>query len=106
MDTLNYFINKVCTIFVEPTNRNLDEKSSINYFVGKVIKIDSKGVLIEHLGTSCRGYYFIQKVIGISEEQVISESEVQEKKIKKENITKEEPNPYSSFGDLVNLVSD
>jgi hypothetical protein len=105
MDTLNYFINKVCTIFVEPTNRNLDEKSSINYFVGKIIKIDSKGILIEHLGTSCRGYYFIQKVIGISEEQVISESEAQEKKRKKENVIQQETNPYSSFDDLVNMVS-
>ena len=62
MDGLKYFIGKVCTIFVDPINQPLNEEKIINYFVGRVIEIDSRGVTLEHLSTKCRTYFMLNKI--------------------------------------------
>lgn len=79
MDGLKYFIGKVCTIFVDPINQPLNEEKIINYFVGRVIEIDSRGLSLEHLSTKCRTYFMLNKITAVAEEYVEIVSEDSEK---------------------------
>lgn len=69
---LEYFKNKVCTIITPAINRNFDENILIDYFVGRITKIDEAGVWYEHLQSKCLNFVFYNQLIGIAEEKIIS----------------------------------
>lgn len=73
--SLEFFKNKVVTFFVPAINRNFDEKQSIDYFVGKVVSLDDAGIWFEHPSNKFMNFIFYDKIISISEEQVLVESD-------------------------------
>ena len=70
-DTIQYFVGKICTIFTSPINRQFDERQNLDYFVGRVDGFDDKGILMSHVVSNCKNFYFFQNVISIAEEQLV-----------------------------------
>jgi len=70
-DTMGYFVGKICTIFTSPINREFTERQNVDYFVGRVDGFDDKGILMSHVISNCKNYYFFQNVISIAEEQLV-----------------------------------
>lgn len=68
---LDYFLNKVCTIITPPINREFPEKILIDYFVGKITKIDDNGIWFEHTSSKCLNFVFYDKIISIAEEKLV-----------------------------------
>jgi hypothetical protein len=67
---LQYFKNKVCTVFVPSINRNFDEHTNIEYFVGLITDIDDFGVWIQSLKNKKMNFINFKFVVGIAEEIV------------------------------------
>jgi hypothetical protein len=65
---LSYFINKPCTIFTVPINRNFTEKQLLDYFTGFVESFDENGIFIKQLTGNQKTYIFLNNVISIAEE--------------------------------------
>ena len=63
---------------------HLPEEQSINYFVGKLVKLDDFGIWYEHPASKCMTFIFYDKILSIAEEQVIAEEEE-----KSQNITEQ-----------------
>jgi hypothetical protein len=82
--SLEYFQNKMVTFFTTSINRNFNEEQSINYFVGKLVKLDDFGIWYEHPASKCMTFIFYDKILSIAEEQVIAEEEE-----KSQNITEQ-----------------
>jgi hypothetical protein len=78
--TLEYFKNKIVTIFVGPINRNFEEKDSINYFVGRLTEVDDNGIWYQHIGNMCMNFVFFNQVVSISEEQIKPKQKIEEPK--------------------------
>jgi hypothetical protein len=98
---LEYFQNKIVTFFVSPINRNFDEKQTIDYFVGKVINLDEAGIWYEHPVNKCKNFIFYDKIISISEEEIIHEIEdVSDPSVEE----KEEMNKKLANIDVENMV--
>lgn len=76
--SLEYFKNKIVTFFVPSINRNFDEKQSVDYFVGKVVSLDDAGIWYEHPINKCMNFIFYERIISISEEQIVEGQEVGE----------------------------
>lgn len=53
----------------------------MDYFVGIVDKIDEDGLLLTSPHTKCKSYIFLKHIVSISEEQVLYESNPDDKKI-------------------------
>lgn len=79
-NNLEYFLGKICTIFTIPTNRDFKSENPtsfpqpiFHYFVGKVLEIDNKGVLIQQWNSNkkLKSYFFINHIIGMSEEEIL-----------------------------------
>lgn len=68
--SLEYFKNRIVTFFVYSINRDFDEKQCVDYFVGKVTKLDEMGIWYEHVSNKCTNFIFYDKIVSISEEQV------------------------------------
>jgi hypothetical protein len=68
---LSYFVDKICTIFVGPINRNFDEDQNLAYFIGKVLSISDSGVFIEHPSTKCKTFFNMRNITGIAEEKLM-----------------------------------
>jgi hypothetical protein len=68
--SLEYFKNRIVTVFVGAINRNFTEKDSINYFVGRLTEIDDNGIWYQHAGNGCMNFVFYEQVVAISEEQL------------------------------------
>jgi hypothetical protein len=68
---LDYFRNKIVTIFTSPINRQFGEQELLEYFVGKITSIDDGGIWYEHLKTKCLNFIFYDKITSISEERFI-----------------------------------
>ena len=75
---LEYFTNKIVTFIVPNINRNFDEKQHIDYFVGKFLKTDDLGIWFEHPISRCRNFIFYDKIISISEEEIVYDENVTE----------------------------
>lgn len=71
MRNLEYFKGKVCSIFTQPINKNLDQKTIDFYFIGVVEDVDDNGVLITQIQTGLKSYFFFNSLIAIAEEEVI-----------------------------------
>jgi hypothetical protein len=87
---LEYFLEKVCTIFTIPTNRDFKSENPttfpqpvFHYFVGKVLEIDEKGVTLQQWNNNkkLRSYFFMQHVVGISEEEVLDPNRPEDAKV-------------------------
>ena len=85
---LNYFVNKVVTFIVPAINRSFNEESMIDYFVGKVTKVDEAGIWYEHIKTKCLNFLFFDKIISIAEEKIVEIEEPRE-----ENVSEVVSNP-------------
>jgi hypothetical protein len=103
-EIVNFFLNKVCTIFLNKINRKFNEEQNINYFVGKVLEINKDGILIEHIGNKCKSFFYTHSIIGIAEESFIS-SDVKEN-IKTTEIKKEivKDNFYDNIDNLTDVL--
>jgi len=87
---LEYFLGKVCTIFTIPINRDFKAENPttypqpvFHYFVGKVIEIDDKGVFLQQWNNNkkLRSYFFIEHIVGISEEEVLDPTRPDDAKV-------------------------
>lgn len=87
---LEYFLEKVCTIFTIPTNRDFKSENPttfpqpvFHYFVGKVLEIDEKGITLQQWNNNkkLRSYFFMQHVVGISEEEVLDPNRPEDAKV-------------------------
>ena len=98
-DTLQYFVGKICTIFTAPINREFNERQNVDYFVGRVDGFDDKGILMSHVVSNCKNFYFFQNVISIAEEQLVDSDDpiLKEyesiKEQKKDQVTQPQPQP-------------
>jgi hypothetical protein len=72
---LKYFENKIVTFFTHKINREFDEQTLVNYFVGRVTKIDDEGIWFEHIVSNCQNFIFYNSIISISEEMVKEKSD-------------------------------
>lgn len=77
---LQYFVGRPCSIFVEPTSRQLQEKQAIGYFVGYVVSIDDVGVTIKY-PDGRHGFFFMRYVVGICEEEILDPNDPEDAKI-------------------------
>jgi hypothetical protein len=69
---LNYFKGKVCSILTTPIQRKLSNKEEeIQYFVGVIEEITKEGVFMTQIATGLKGYFNINNIIGIFEEEVL-----------------------------------
>ena len=99
-DTMGYFVGKICTIFTSPINREFTERQNVDYFVGRVDGFDDKGILMSHVISNCKNYYFFQNVISIAEEQlvdsddpIVKEYESIKEQKKAQNTQPQQPQP-------------
>jgi hypothetical protein len=69
---LNYFKGKVCSILTTPIQRKLiNKEEEIQYFVGVIEEITKEGVFMTQIATGLKGYFNINNIIGIFEEEVL-----------------------------------
>lgn len=87
---LEYFIDKICTIFTVSCNRNFKEENPatypqpvFHYFVGKILDIDDKGILLQQWNSDkkLRSFFFLDHVISISEEELLNPQNPEDAKI-------------------------
>jgi len=103
-EIVNFFLNKVCTIFLNKINRKFNEEQNINYFVGKVLEINKDGILIEHIGNKCKSFFYTHSIIGIAEESFVLSDEKENIKItdiKKETV---KDNFYDNIDNLTDVL--
>jgi len=68
---LEYFVNKVCTVFVTDMPKHFNGQQFTDYFVGLVQAANEDGVVTVHPITGCKNFFPYAHIIGISEEQVL-----------------------------------
>jgi hypothetical protein len=87
---LEYFLNKICTIFTIPINRDFKSENPttfpqpiFHYFVGKILEIDDKGMFVQQWNSNkkLRSYFFLDHVVGICEEEVLDPSSPEDAKL-------------------------
>lgn len=88
--SLEYFLGKVCTIFTVPTNRDFKSENPqtfpqpvFHYFVGKVIEVDGKGILMEQWNSEkkLRSFFFMDHIVSISEEEILDPSNPKDREV-------------------------
>ena len=65
---MQYFVGKVCTIFLSPINRKFDEETSSKHFVVLVRDIDVDGVWGNNLINDLVSWFSFEKIQSIQEE--------------------------------------
>jgi len=68
--SFEYFLGRVCTFIVPNINRDFTEQTNIEYFVGKVTKIDELGIWYENLNYQKMNFIFYSNLVSIAEETV------------------------------------
>jgi hypothetical protein len=91
MKKLEYFLNKICTIFTIPTNRDFKTENPttfpqpiFHYFVGKILEIDNKGILVQQWNNNNKkllSYFFIDHIVSISEEEILNPNDPQDAEV-------------------------
>lgn len=117
-NTLDYFKNKICTIFTTSTNRDFKSENPktfpqpiFHYFVGRLIEVENKGVWIEQWNSKkkLRSFFFFDHIIGICEEEVLNPNDPEDSKLindyKKANeiVHKQEKEEESQYIDIESL---
>jgi len=83
MNSIEYFVGKICTVFTVPTNRDFKAENPqtfpqpiFHYFVGKVLEVNQRGVLIEQWNSEkkLRTFFFMNHLVSISEEEILDPS--------------------------------
>jgi len=99
---LKTFVGKYCTVFTVPINRNFKEENPgtfteqvTNYFMGRVLEVDSEGLVLEQATPErLRTFFFREHIVAIAEEEVLNPQDprgaarIQE--IKKQSVSKAE----------------
>ena len=101
MKNIQYFVGKVCTVFVGNIARDFNPEQFSNYFVGKVEAIDEKGILTAHVGTGCKNYFLLNNVIGIAEEQLLYPDDPEDAKVIEKSFKK----PMSNKNNLLDIAN-
>jgi hypothetical protein len=113
IQSLQYFVNKVCSIFTVSSNRNnLPEEHAREYFVARISSIDHDGIWGTHPSSHMVSYFPLNYVTSIVEEMelnpenpdhaaIISKYEKMKENIE-ENI-EEHPQTDQQFVDVENL---
>ena len=92
MSQLEYFNGKIVTILTTPINRNFKEEAAalgkpklfpanlMDHFVGRFESYDALGVMLAHpdAAVGTKAYYFLDKIVGIVEEQELNPDDPQE----------------------------
>lgn len=81
LDQIKYCEKKYCTIITRDVNWHYKVEQMIDYFCGFVEKVDSDCVVIMHPTTKCKTFIRLDQIVAIAEEQFLSESVPEEKKI-------------------------
>lgn len=90
VQALEYFVGRVCTVFTVPTNRDFKSENPqtfpqpvFHYFVGKVLEVDSKGLLMEQWNSEkkLRSFFFVDHIVSISEEEILDPSNPKDKEV-------------------------
>lgn len=100
-EELNYFLNKPITVITNSINRNFNEMQSIDYFTGICEKITDYGLFTIHPITGCKNFIFFNLIIGIFEEQQVTEEHIKEE----ENNKKIFKNDQLDIDGLSELIS-
>lgn len=74
---LDYFVGKVCTVLTGPTNWKLDQKQTLDYFLGVVESIDNLGVVLVNVINNKKTYIFSDSLVAIAEETVVDPNDQQ-----------------------------
>lgn len=87
-----HFKDRICTVFTNQINRDFKTenpemypKQLYVYFVGLVVSIDNEGILLSQLNSSLKTFIYHNAIVGIAEEEIITEKEFNEQKDKKDN---------------------
>jgi len=68
------FVGKICTILTNTVGKtNFTDIQFSEFFTGYVESIDEDGVVIRHHTTNCKTFYALSHIVGILEEQVITD---------------------------------
>lgn len=79
------FSGKICTILTRSSiKQNFTNEDIANFFTALIEKITENGIFAKDLKTGCASYFQWQHVIGIFEEQVITENNPEFKNIPKQ----------------------
>ena len=87
---LELFLNKICTVFTIATNRDFKAENPstypqpiFHYFVGKVLEVDEKGLLLQQWNSNkkLKSYFFINHIIAICEEEILDPANPDDAKI-------------------------
>lgn len=111
MNNLDYFVGKGCSIITHSINKDFTKEEWNDYFVGRIDAIDEIGILMTHLFTGCKNYFFIKNVIAIIEEQTLHPANPDHAKVidelnSKKNISTKLPSQNNSaFVDIQSLAS-
>lgn len=82
---LQNFVGKACTILTIGINKSdFNIEQFCNFFTCLVESIDSDGISGIHPLTKCHNFFFLDKVVGIIEEQTINEDHPDFKEIVEE----------------------
>lgn len=83
------FVGRICTILTNPVSFQFaDAVQHSQFFTGKVEEIDEHGIWLRHVHTNTIAFYSFP-VVGIVEEQVISETDPRAAQVKAELEKKE-----------------
>jgi len=87
---LEYFVGRVCTVFTVQTNRDFKSENPqtfpqpvFHYFVGKVLEVGQKGIVLEQWNSQkkLRTFFFIDHIVSISEEEILNPSDPKDKEV-------------------------
>ena len=83
-EVLDYFKGRICTVFTVQTNRDFKSENPqtfpqpvFHYFVGRVVEVTAKGILIEQWNSpkKLRTFFFMDHIVSISEEEILNPSD-------------------------------
>lgn len=89
-NSLDYFVDKICTVFTIQTNRDFKSENPqtfpqpvFHYFVGKILSVEAKGVMMEQWNGSkkLKTFFFIDHIVSISEEEILDPSNPEDKEV-------------------------
>lgn len=95
------FLGKVCTVITVGVNKGaFPDQQFAEFFTGIVESIDKDGVFTKHHITGCKNFYAMAYVVGIIEEQVITDDNPKYQEIIEEvkKIPKETKPPVVDMG--------
>lgn len=67
------YVGKIATVLTIGIGKTLTDQQFADFFTGRVDAIDEDGIYTTHALTGCKNFFAFPHVIGILEEQVITE---------------------------------